>query len=65
MFVCNRCGFLGWYDARRNEYICPVCGDRGELNPVYVSYAFKLLLQELLSLGIAPKVILEDKVGVV
>lgn len=65
IFVCNRCGFLGWYDARRNEYICPVCGDRGELNPVYVSYAFKLLLQELLSLGIAPKVILEDKVGVV
>jgi len=65
VFVCANCGFLGWYDARRNEPVCPVCRDKGELYPVYVSYAFKLLLQELMSLGIAPRLILKDKVEVV
>lgn len=62
IFVCNNCGFMGWYDARRNEPVCPVCRERGELHPVYVSYAFKLLLQELMSLGIAPRLILKDKI---
>ncbi|MEM4679402.1 MAG: DNA-directed RNA polymerase subunit B [Thermofilaceae archaeon] len=65
IFVCNNCGFLGWYDARKNEPTCPICRDKSELYPIYVSYAFKLLLQELMSLGIAPKLILKDKVEVV
>jgi len=62
IFVCDNCGFVGWYDARRNELICPVCRERGDLHPLYVSYAFKLLLQELMSLGIAPRLILKDKI---
>lgn len=64
VFVCSNCGFMGWYDARRNELVCPVCREKGDLHPVYVSYAFKLLLQELMSLGIAPRLILKDKVEV-
>ena len=64
IFVCENCGFIGWYDARRNELVCPVCKERGNLHPIYVSYAFKLLLQELMSLGIAPKIILKDKIEV-
>lgn len=62
IFVCGNCGFMGWYDARRNELVCPVCREKGDLHPVYVSYAFKLLLQELMSLGIAPRLILKEKV---
>ncbi len=65
IFVCSNCGFVGWYDSRKNEPVCPVCRDKGDLYPVYVSYAFKLLLQELMSLGIAPRIVLKDKVEVV
>lgn len=64
IFICGNCGFMGWHDARRNELLCPVCREKGELHPLHVSYAFKLLLQELMSLGIAPRLILKDKVEV-
>lgn len=64
IYVCERCGFMGYYDARKNILVCPVCKEKGRLHPVSVSYAFKLLLQELLSMGIAPRLILKDKVEV-
>ena len=64
IFVCENCGFIGWYDARRNQPVCKVCGDKARLQPVSVSYAFKLLIQELMGLGIAPRLILKDKVEV-
>ena len=64
IFVCENCGFIGWYDSRRNQLVCPVCREKGDLYPVSVSYAFKLLVQELMGLGIAPKLILRDKAEV-
>ncbi len=63
IYVCENCGFIGYMDARKGQPVCPVCEDKGRLHPVEMSYAFKLLLQELMSLGIAPRVILEDAVG--
>ncbi|RLE58291.1 MAG: DNA-directed RNA polymerase subunit B, partial [Thermoprotei archaeon] len=62
IWVCEKCGFIGWYDARKNIPVCPVCGEKGKLYPVEVSYAFKLLLQELMGLGISTRLILKDKV---
>ena len=64
IFVCENCGFIGWYDSRRNQLVCPICKERGELHPVSVSYAFKLLVQELMGLGIAPRLILKEKTEV-
>ena len=63
IWVCENCGYMGWFDARRNAPVCPVCGDKGKLSPVEVSYAFKLLLQELTGLGISVKLKLSDKVA--
>ena len=63
IYVCENCGFIGYMDARKGQPVCPVCEDKGRLHPVEMSYAFKLLLQELMSLGIAPRIILEDAVG--
>lgn len=53
IYVCNTCGHVGWFDRNRNRYVCPIHDDKGELNAVEVSYAFKLLVQELMSMGIA------------
>ncbi|BCU70538.1 DNA-directed RNA polymerase subunit B [Stygiolobus caldivivus] len=64
IYVCDQCGYIGWYDRNKNRYVCPVHGDKGTLHPVTVSYAFKLLLQELMSMVIAPKLILGDKIAI-
>jgi DNA-directed RNA polymerase subunit B'/DNA-directed RNA polymerase subunit B len=58
--VCNECGMLSVHDKIRNKIYCPICGEVDSF-PVEISYAFKLLLDELKSLCIFPKLILEDK----
>ena len=61
IYVCELCGFIGWYNKKREVYECPIHGDKGVLHPVVVPYAFKLLIQEMMSMGIKPRLILSDK----
>ncbi|MEM2500085.1 MAG: DNA-directed RNA polymerase subunit B, partial [Sulfolobales archaeon] len=65
MYVCSDCGLIGWFDRKKNKYVCPLHGDKGRLYPVKVSYAFKLLLQELMSMMVYPRLVLGDKYEVV
>lgn len=58
--VCDNCGMLAVYDKNKDKKYCPICGD-SESYPVEISYAFKLLLDELKSLCIFPKLVLSDK----
>ena len=58
--VCENCGMLAVFDKHKNKKYCPICGDV-ETYPVEISYAFKLLLDELKSLCIFPKLVLGDK----
>ncbi|MBU0466332.1 MAG: DNA-directed RNA polymerase subunit B'' [Nanoarchaeota archaeon] len=58
--VCGECDSIGYEDAIRNKTVCPSCGG-GEAEPVEVSYAFKLLVDELLGLGIQTKFVLKNK----
>jgi DNA-directed RNA polymerase subunit B' len=60
--VCSRCGMIAIHDRRRNADFCPVCGADTEIYKVEMSYAFKLLLDEIKSLGVVPRLILEDAV---
>lgn len=59
--VCELCGFIGWYNKKKEVYECPIHGDKGMINSITVPYAFKLLIQELMSMGIKPRLILSDK----
>jgi len=62
VYVCNNCGLLAYYDKNKDRLWCSVCGDGSKVTSVMVSYAFKLLLQELMSLGIAPKLVIGERV---
>jgi len=61
IYVCEKCGLLGWFDRNKGKYVCPVHGEEGSIVSVEVSYAFKLLLQEMMSMLIYPKIILKEK----
>jgi DNA-directed RNA polymerase subunit B len=61
MYICEHCGFIAYYDQRQRRYVCNICGEDAVISPVVVSYAFKLLLQELMSLCIAPRLVLEER----
>lgn len=61
-YVCSHCGMIATLDKRRNITICHDCGAETDIHPVEMSYAFKLLLDEIISLGVAPRLELEDAV---
>ncbi len=60
-YVCGNqeCGHFAIKD-RKGNLRCPVCENTSKIYPVQTSYAFKLLLDELLSLGVAMRLQLED-----
>jgi DNA-directed RNA polymerase subunit B len=49
--VCMKCGSIGIDDNTKNKLFCPMCGSE-DIEPVEMSYAFKLLLEELQGLHI-------------
>ncbi|MEM2675100.1 MAG: DNA-directed RNA polymerase subunit B [Candidatus Bathyarchaeia archaeon] len=61
LYVCENCGYIAYYDMKQRKYVCRLCEDKAKISPVTVSYAFKLLLQELMSLCIAPRLKLKER----
>ncbi|CAJ35323.1 DNA-directed RNA polymerase subunit B [Methanocella arvoryzae] len=61
-YVCNNCGMVATEDKKRKVIYCPNCGADTNIYKIEMSYAFKLLLDEMKALGIAPRLELEDAV---
>ena len=61
VYVCENCGTVAIFDWVKKRASCPKCGVNAEVNAVEMSYAFKLLLDELRSLNIYPKINLKSK----
>lgn len=61
-YVCAKCGMIAFLDHNRNVTRCLACGNETDIYSVEMSYAFKLLLDEMKSMGIAPRLHLEDQV---
>ena len=59
--VCEHCGIIAVYDEYKDRGYCTICGDNVEINNIEVAYAFKLILDELKSLCIYPRLVLENK----
>ena len=62
IYVCERCGLVAYHDVKQRKYVCRVCGDKAKVSSVSVAYAFKLLLQEMQSLNVAPRLLIKEKV---
>ncbi len=60
IWICKECGDVGYFDHIKNIPVCPT--DAGNnLEKVEISYAFKLLLDEIKSLHILPRVRLKSE----
>ncbi len=58
--VCNKCGMFAYHDYIKNKDLCPLC-ESEEVSPIEISYAFKLLLGEIRSMFIFPRILLKEK----
>ncbi len=57
--ICNECGLIAVYDRVKDKKYCPVCGET-KIAEVEMSYAFKLMLDELKSMLIYPKIVVRE-----
>ena len=55
IWVCSECGDTGYFDNMKNIPVCLSCGG-SSLKQVEISYAFKILLDEIKSLHIMPRI---------
>ncbi len=61
--VCKKCGLIGYFDKYKGKTVCPIHGEDAPMEWVEISYAFKLFLDELMAMGIYPKLYVGTKFG--
>ncbi len=57
--ICDKCGLVAIEDKIKGRRYCPVC-KKSKILDTDISYAFKLMLDELKCLGMYPKVNVEE-----
>ena len=62
-YVCDVCGLFARHVLRNTKkgmptelYYCPACNNKTKISKIMIPYAFKLLLQELMAMCIAPRI---------
>lgn len=61
MFVCKSCGLVGQVNHKAGIYKCSSCENTTDFAQVRVPYAYKLFLQELESMSICSRIIVDSK----
>jgi DNA-directed RNA polymerase subunit B' len=62
VYIAEDTGMVAVEDVEQRRIYDPVSGDEDDIHELEISYAFKLLLDEMKALGIRPKLELEDAV---
>jgi DNA-directed RNA polymerase subunit B' len=60
IWICRECGDVGYLDHIKNIPVCPACSGNN-LESLEISYAFKLLLDEIKSMHILPRIKLKNE----
>ena len=60
VYICTKCGAMAVNDTIHNKLMCTACSST-EIEPIEMSYAFKLLVEELQSLHIQTHFDLKNK----
>ena len=58
--ICKKCGLIAIQKPGNNERVCRGCKENAQFAILEVPYAFKLVLQELMSMCIAPRLSLSE-----
>ncbi|XP_010536382.1 PREDICTED: DNA-directed RNA polymerase III subunit 2 [Tarenaya hassleriana] len=58
--VCRACGLLGYYNYKLKAGVCTTCKNGENISTMKLPYACKLLLQELQSMNIVPRLRLAE-----
>jgi len=57
--ICSECGLVAISDKIKGKNYCPMCGE-SKIIEIEMSYAFKLMLDELKSMLIYPKIVVKE-----
>ena len=60
VYICDRCGRIAVANTSKNIFKCLACKDSTSFSQVQIPYASKLFFQELLSMGITPRLFTDD-----
>ena len=56
VFICRGCGMICTANPEKHIYKCSNCKNHADIVQVRLPYAMKLLIQELMTMGIAPRI---------
>ena len=55
--ICNECQMICTGNHKDNIYECKKCNNYGDFTKIFIPYACKLFLQELMAMSIGPRFI--------
>lgn len=53
--ICNKCGLICIAQLEKAQFECKGCNNTTEISQIFLPYAFKLMIQELMAMQIAPR----------
>jgi len=56
--VCDTCGLFAIAKLSKNTFECRLCKDKGRISQICLPYAAKLMIQELMTMNILPRLVL-------
>ncbi|MCK5476657.1 MAG: DNA-directed RNA polymerase subunit B, partial [Candidatus Aenigmarchaeota archaeon] len=57
--LCKKCGVIAIMNIEKGKYYCPICM-KSEIGEIKIPSAFKLLVDEMISMMIYPKIIIDN-----